>query len=143
MTETETNTTPTYPPGRYGRRRERRRGPRWVPLLLGTVVTAMGVAAAVLLTQQYGAGRPYDADLQRFYDVTDEQVVVEFTVVVPDGEAATCVVRARARDGSEVGREEVRVAPPAGVTRPVVVHRLATRARPVTGEVQRCWRSDR
>jgi hypothetical protein len=48
-------------------------------------------------------------------------------------------VRARAADGSEVGREEIPVDPPAGVTRPRVVHRLATTERPVTGEVQRCW----
>lgn len=136
----ETNTTPTFPPGRYGRRRERRPTPRWVPITLGAVVVAIGVVAAVMLTERYGAGRPYDVTVERFYDITDSQVVVEFTVVVPDGEAAVCAVRARGHDGSEVGREEVRVAPPDGVTRPLVVHRLRTTARPVTGEVQRCWR---
>lgn len=136
----ETNTTPTFPPGRYGRRRERRPTPRWIPITLGVVVVAIGVVAAVLLTQRYGAGRPYDVTVERYYDITDSQVVVEFTVVVPDGEAAICAVRARGHDGGEVGREEVRVAPPDGVTRPLVVHRLDTTARPVTGEVQRCWR---
>jgi hypothetical protein len=136
---TETNPTPAFPPGRYGRRRERRRAPRWVPVVLGAVVVAIGVLAAMQLTEQYGPGRPYDATVQRFYDITEEQVVVEFTVVVPDGETAVCAVRARAVDGAEVGREEVQVTPPAGVTRPVVVHRLQTTRKPVTGEVQRCW----
>lgn len=135
----ETNATPTFPPGRYGRRRERPPTRWWVPVGLGTVVVAAGVVAAVLLTQQYGAGRPYDSNVERFYDMTDEQVVVEFTVVVPEGEVAICAVRARAQDGREVGREEVRVEPPPGVTRPLVTHRLDTTAPPVTGEVQRCW----
>jgi hypothetical protein len=137
---TETNTTPAFPPGRYGRRRQRRPVPRWVPVALGAVVVLLGLVAAVLLGQNYGPGRPYDATVERFFDLTDERVTVQFTVVVPEGEAAVCVVRARAYDGREVGREEVRVAPSPGVTRPVVVHRLATTDRPVTGEVQRCWR---
>lgn len=136
-----TETSITFPPGRYGRRREPRRTPRWVLVMLVAVVMLAGTVAATLLQQRYGAGRPYDATVLRFYDVTDEQVVVEFTVVVPAGEAATCAVRARAGHGGEVGREEVRIDPPLEVTRPVVVHRLATSERPVTGEVQRCWRA--
>lgn len=137
----ETNTTPTFPPGRYGRRRAPRRVRRWVPIALGAVVVVVGVMVAFTLTGRYGPGRPYDADVVRFYDVTAEQVVVEFTVVVPEGETAICAVRARARDGSEVGREEVRVEPPPGVTRPHVIHTLTTSEQPVTGEVQRCWRA--
>jgi hypothetical protein len=137
----ETNATPVFPPGRYGRRREERPTRRWVPVALGMLVVAAGVVAAVLLTQQYGAGRPYDANVERFYDITEEQVVVEFTVVVPEGETAVCAVRARGRDGAEVGREEVRVTPQPGQTRPRVVHRLRTEAAPVTGEVQRCWQA--
>lgn len=138
---TETNTTPQFPPGRYGRRRERRPVRRWVPVTLGVVVVALGVVAAVLLSQQYGIGRPYDANVERFYDITDEQVVVVFTVVVPEDETAICAVRARDGDGAEVAREEVRVVPPHGVTRPQVEHRLATTGRPATGEVQRCWQA--
>lgn len=129
---------PVFPPGRYGRRRTPRRVRRWMVVTLGLVVVAVGLAVAVQLYQQYGAG-DYDATVVRFYDVTDEQVVVEFTVAVPPGEAAVCAVRARAAHGGEVGREEVRVAPSPGVPRPLVVHRLATTERPVTGEVQRCW----
>lgn len=132
--------TPSFPPGRYGRRRAPRRTPRWLPIVLAVGVVAVGTAVAMVLSQAYGPGRPYDATVHRFYDVTDEQVVVEFSVVVPEGETAVCAVRARAAHGGEVGREEVRVAPPPGETRPLVVHRLATIERPVTGEVPRCWR---
>lgn len=147
---TETNATshtgdagepkrPYFPPGRYGRRREPRPTRHWVPVALGVAVAALGVVAAVLLTQQYGAGRPYDVTVERFYDMTDSQVVVVFSVVVPEGETAICAVRARDADGNEVGRDEIRVAPPAGLTRPQVEHRLETTGPPVTGEVQRCW----
>jgi hypothetical protein len=109
---------------------------------MALVVVLVGLAIAYQLGQQYGVGRPYDANVERFYDVTDDQVVVEFTVVVPAGEVAICAVRARAEHGGEVGREEIRVEPADGVTRPLVVHRLATTERPVTGEVQRCWQAN-
>lgn len=137
----QTDTT-MFPPGRYGRRREpgRRRRLRLVTTATALLaVVLVGAAVAYSLGQRYGPGRPYDVTVERFYDVTDNQVVVEFTVYVPAGEAAVCAVRARAYDGSEVGRQEVRVEPAAGVTRPHVVHRLTTTGRPVTGEVQRCW----
>ena len=142
MTETNATTSgagPVFPAGRYGRRRAARRTPRWVPAVLLAAVVVAGLAVAVRLYQQYGTGA-YDAQVIRFHDVADDGVTVEFTVEVPSGTAAVCVVRARAADGAEVGREQVRVTPPPGVTRPVVTHRLTTRARPVTGEVPRCWR---
>jgi hypothetical protein len=80
--------------------------------------------------------------LLRYDSVTDRQVRVVFEVVKPSGEGARCVVRARSRDGAEVGRETVEV--PAG--RPgdksvIVTHVLATSARPVTGEVAGCGRA--
>lgn len=117
------------------------RRPLRLALLAAAVsgVVLAGTAMAYALGQQYGPGRPYDATVERFYDVTDDRVTIEFTVVVPEGEAAVCAVRARARHGGEVGREEVRVEPAPGTTRPQVVHRLPTSERPVTGEVQRCW----
>jgi Domain of unknown function (DUF4307) len=139
---TETYATPVFPAGRYGRRRNPRPGRRLLRAALFGLVIAVGVVVALQLTRQYGAGRPYDPAVQRFYDVTDRQVVVEFTVRIPEGEAGICVVRARGADGAEVGREEVRVDPPPGIVRPTLVHRLATTARPVTGEVQRCWRAN-
>ena len=133
-----------WPPGRYGRRRDPRRWSRirWLPAALIVAVIIVGTAMAYQLNRQYGAARPYHPTVERFYDITDEQVVVEFTVRVPDGETAICAVRARAADGGEVGREEVVVNPPRGVTRPRVVYRLATTERPVTGEVQRCWQAN-
>jgi hypothetical protein len=104
-------------------------------------VVAVGTISAQQFARQYGPGRPYHPTVERFYEITDRQVVVEFTVAVPAGETAICAVRARAAHGGEVGRDEIRVDPPPGVTRPLVVHRLATTERPITGEVQRCWQA--
>lgn len=139
----ETNTT-MFPPGRYGHRREPgrlRRRTRAVFVGAAVLVVMVGSAVAWSLGERYGPGRPYDATVERFYDIADDQVVVEFRVHVPAGESAVCAVRARAGHGGEVGRAEVRVDPPADETHPRVVHRLATDERPVTGEVQRCWQA--
>lgn len=138
MTETHATTdsgTPVFPPGRYGRRREPRRRP-WLVALLVAAVVAAGLALSVRLYQQYG-DPAYDAQVVR-YEIADTQVKVEFRVTVPAGGSATCVLRARSRDGAEVGKAEVRVDAPPGETQPVTTYSLATTARPVIGEVVRC-----
>ncbi|MFD0741855.1 DUF4307 domain-containing protein [Phytohabitans flavus] len=140
MTETHATTStgaPVFPPGRYGRRREPgRRRPKLVALLLALVIAA-GVGLAVRLYQQYG-DPTYDGQVLEYSGITDSQVVIEFRVNVPDGGAAMCVVRARSRDGAEVGKAEVRVDAPPGETRPVTRYVLATTGRPINGEVVRC-----
>jgi hypothetical protein len=65
-------------------------------------------------------------------------VVITFEVTRPAGRAVSCVVRARSRDGAEVGRAVVPVPASGGNGSVVVTHALPTRARPVTGEVEGC-----
>jgi hypothetical protein len=74
------------------------------------------------------------------YDsVTDSQVRITFEVVKDGGTPATCVLRARARDGSEVGRATVSVpAGPVDQKSVVVTHVLPTTGRPLTGELAGC-----
>jgi hypothetical protein len=141
----ETNATtstaaPVFPPGRYGRRRAPRRTRRWMVVGIALVAVAVGLAVAFRLHQQYGEG-PYDAELVRYTDVTDRQVVIQFRVTLPAGKAATCAVRARNRAGLEVGRAAVRV-PPSGDRHPLITYRLATTERPVSGEIQGCGPSN-
>lgn len=132
-----TATSPAFPPGRYGRRRQPRRRRRWVPLLLAAaLVMALG-AVTVRLYGLYGDPN-YRAQVITYTEITDSQVVIEFRVTVPAGASATCVVRARSRDGAEVGREDVLVTSLPGQRHPIVRHRLATTARPLVGEVPRC-----
>lgn len=136
MTETRA-TSPVFPPGRYGRRREpRRRRPAVVALLL-----VVAVAACTLLTlrlyRMYG-DPDYDAQVITYTDITDAQVLVVFRVTLPENASADCLVRARSRDGAEVGRAEVRVAAAPGERQTTVSHRLPTTGRPLLGEVLRC-----
>jgi uncharacterized protein DUF4307 len=133
---TTASTAPVFPPGRYGRRRAGHRRRRWIPAMVALVVIMAGLAVALRLYQQYGEG-PYDTELVRYTDVSDSQVVIQFRVNLPTGKSATCAVRARNRAGVEVGRAEVRV-PPDRAARPLLTYRLATRERPVNGEIQGC-----
>ncbi len=128
-------TTPTFPPGRYGRRREPRRTPRWVVAVLAGAVVLAGLAVAVGLYRQYG-GAPVQGQVTRFTIVSDTEIRVSFRVRKPAGEAATCVVRARSADGAQVGLARVPVA--AGPDSVELTHALPTTRRAVTGEVPRC-----
>ncbi|MFC0527986.1 DUF4307 domain-containing protein [Phytohabitans kaempferiae] len=140
MTETHATTDagrPVFPPGRYGRRREQRRRRPWLVALLLAVVVAAGAALSVRLYRQYG-DPAYDGQVLSYTDITDTQVVVEFRVTVPEGGEAICVIRARSRDGAEVGKAEVHVDAPPGESHPVMTYRLVTTARPINGELVRC-----
>ncbi|HEY8532753.1 MAG TPA: DUF4307 domain-containing protein [Micromonospora sp.] len=129
---------PVFPPGRYGRRREPRPRRRWLRGLVVAVAVALATGAAVRLYQQFGDPN-YRAQVITYTDITDSQVVVEFRVTLPPGGSAVCLVRARTRDGAEVGREQVQVTAPPGQRQVTVSHRLTTTARPMVGEVPRCW----
>jgi hypothetical protein len=139
---TETHATlepnaPVFPPGRYGRRRApRRRRPVLAALLVIAVVATL-TAVSVRLYRQYG-DPAYDAQVISYGDITDDQVVVDFRVNLPDGASTVCVLRARDHAGAEVAREEVPVTAARGQRHVTVRHRLVTSARPFIGEVVRC-----
>lgn len=139
VTETHATTAgppPVFPPGRYGRRRAPRRR-RVLPWVFGAILLVITVGLAAKLYGQYG-DPTYDAQVLRYTEITDRQIVLEFRVNVPAGGAAVCAVRARSDAGAEVGRAEVRLQARPGQTRAQTVYRLATTDRPVTGEVIRC-----
>jgi hypothetical protein len=127
---------PVFPPGRYGRRRSGRKAPRTL-VAIGIVLTiaAMGWVG-LRLYLAYGE-TDYSASVTRF-TLGEREVAVEFTVRVPAGKTASCLVRARNRAGAEVGRQTVEV--PAGPEpdKTVMTYRLITTDKPVTGEVRGC-----
>lgn len=144
MTETRHTAqagVPAFPAGRYGRRREPRRGRSWVLAVLVVVFVVAGSALSYRLYRLYG-DPTYDAKVITYTEITDSQILVDFQVTVPAGGSAVCVLRARSRDGAEVAREEVRVDAPPGEKHPVVRHLLATSGRPIIGEVLRCRPAD-
>ncbi len=70
-----------------------------------------------------------------FSVVSEHQVHVQFQLTEDPSSAVTCIVRARSRDGTEVGRANVVV--PADGSR-ITSYILTTRKKAVTGEVLRC-----
>jgi hypothetical protein len=137
VTETRA-TNPVFPPGRYGRRRDGRRRVL-VPALVGVLVIGASLLLGVKLYHQYG-DPTYDAQVVSYTQITDTSVLIDFRVRIPAGGTATCVLRARAYDGAEVGREVVSVSAPAGTGEQQVTasEPLTTSARPFIGEVVRC-----
>ncbi len=135
MSETRA-TTPVFPPGRYGRRRDGRR--HWgLPILLGAVVVVASLLLAVRLYSQYG-DPDYDGQIVGWTEVTPAGMTIEFTVRVPAGGAATCLLRARSYDGAEVGRRTVTLTAQPGATTIDGRERVATTARASHGDVLRC-----
>ncbi|MEE6257586.1 DUF4307 domain-containing protein [Plantactinospora sonchi] len=144
MSETPTTSptvAPVFPPGRYGHRRAARRRRPWVAALLVVVLLGVMVAVSFRLYRQYGDPN-YDAQVITYTQITESQVMIDFRVTVPEGGTAICVLRARAKTGVEVGREEVRVAAAPGERHLTTRHLLATTARPIIGEVLRCRPGD-
>jgi hypothetical protein len=138
---TETHATPpVFPPGRYGRRRAGRRQ-AWLMPAMVVLATLVGLAFAARLYQLYG-DPTFDAQVIRYTDITETQVVVDFKVSVPPGGSARCLLRARSYDHVEVGRLEVTVTAESGRREAVARHTIPTTARPFVGEVVRCRAAD-
>jgi hypothetical protein len=137
VTETRA-TNPVFPPGRYGRRRDGRRRVL-MPAPFGVVVLGASLLLGIKLYHQYG-DPTYDSQIVSYTQITDTGVLIDFRVRIPAGGTASCVVRARAYDGAEVGRRVVTVTAPAGTGEQQVTasETVATSARPFIGEVVRC-----
>src|SRR2546430_8110967 len=126
VTEIDTS-APIFPAGRYGKRREPRRNTRGLVLLLAAAGALVGLLLAVVLYQRYGTPdyRPQVVNFQ----TAGDHVTMRFEVHKPSGDPVTCHVRARNRDGAEVGAADVAV--PAGKT-VAPTDTLATSGPPVS-----------
>ncbi|HEX9999738.1 MAG TPA: DUF4307 domain-containing protein [Actinoplanes sp.] len=140
MSETRA-TTPAFPPGRYGRRRSGRRRPV-LPIALLVLVVAASVLLSVRLYQRYGQ-TDYQAQIVGWTDAPPAtSLTIEFTVRVPAGRAASCVLRARDRDGNELGRRTVVVRPAGAGTTIRAREAVPTTARAAVGDVLGCRPAD-
>lgn len=127
---------PTFPPGRYGRRRTPGGPAKPLVILLAVATVALLVFLGLRLYRAYG-DQDYSAEVTRF-TTSDSAVDVEFMIRLPEGGRAECVVRARDASGLEVGRATVDVTAGAEPNRTVATYRLATKGKPVTGELAGC-----
>jgi hypothetical protein len=99
------------PESRYGRARLSRVSRRRVAIALAALVVAAGVAVAVIGYQRLGTGE-VTGSLAGYQVIDDETASVTITVTRSDpSQPVDCIVRVRARDGSESGRREILVPP--------------------------------
>ena len=118
------------PEGRYDE-------PRRLPLPLAYALA--GVLGVALLAFSWFAYDRASSGRTRVsvlgYQVVDDRTVeVRFEVSKEAGATVVCEVRARDRDGAEVGSKDVTVGP----GQSVVTYRLTTSRRAATGEVTGC-----
>lgn len=107
------------------------------------VLLSIGFVTLVVLIVGTLMKRAFDgqptATVSGFTVVSDSAVTVRFDVRKQAGERAYCIVRARGRDGSEVGKDVAEVDTVGGPEKDVRAEfELATMAKAVTGEVAGC-----
>ncbi|MDG4820976.1 DUF4307 domain-containing protein [Asanoa sp. WMMD1127] len=137
MPTATTPAAPVFPPGRYGRRREPQRRRPWLVAGLALVTVVVGALVAVRLYKNYG-DPAYDAQVVNYTEIDDSGLTLRFRVTIPEGGQASCLLRARSRDGADVGKQEIVVRDRPGDGTTAVTQRLVTSARPFVGEVLRC-----
>jgi hypothetical protein len=135
VTETRA-TTPVFPPGRYGRRRDGKRHLA-APIVLAVLVLVACLLLSVRLYRQYG-DPDYKAQIVGWTDVTDTRMTIEFSVRVPAGGSAECVLRARTYEGAVVGRRSVTVRASGDDTTVDAREVVPTSARAAVGDVLTC-----
>lgn len=129
---------PTFPPGRYGRRRGGRPPRRGLTALMFVLVIVASLGIGYRLYEQYGTP-DYTPRILSETERTAERVTIRFEVRsrVPK-RPGVCLVRARAVDGLVVGSAEVPV--PAS-KRVVKTYTLVTSQRPFIVDIPRCRRA--
>lgn len=114
----------------------------WQQRMLAVALSILFVAfvgtVVVTLTGRAFSGEPA-ASVIGFSVTSDSAVAVRFEVRKQPGGRAFCIVRARGRDGREVGRDVAEVDADGSPTSQVrTSFTLRTTARAVTGEVEGC-----
>lgn len=122
---------------RYGRPRLSRAARRRVVIALALLVVAAGVVIAVVGYQRLGTS-DVQGTLAGYRLIDDETVSVTISVTRSDpSRPVDCIVRVRAKDGSETGRREVLVQPSQAAT--VQVTAIVKSSKPpVMGDVYGC-----
>ena len=104
------------PEARYGRSRLSRVSRRRVVIAVGLLVVAVGLVVAVIGYQRLGAS-DVTGSLAGYAVIDNETASVTISVTRSDpSRPVDCIVRVRAKDGSETGRREVLVPPSAATT---------------------------
>lgn len=108
--------------------------PRWLPATL-VVLAVLGVLVASVLAWQL-LNPAISAGVSSYTTVADDHIDIGFQVQRRDEVAATCVLRARAEDGFDVGYATVEL--PADRGRTSHVYPMRTAYRALVGELLGC-----
>ncbi len=106
-------------------------------VVLSLAGALVGLVFAVALFQVLGPSSGVSSQLRGYTVSSPGSVQVVFELAREPGTAVTCVLRARGRDGLEVGRRQVDL-PPATRRSTVEQVDVPTTARAVTGELVGC-----
>lgn len=110
---------------------------RRIAIILTTLVVAAGIAVAVFGYQRIGASE-VTGSLAGYRVIDQETVSVTISVTRSDpSRPADCIVRVRAKDGSETGRREVLI-PAADQTTVQVTTILKSSKPPVMADIYGC-----
>jgi hypothetical protein len=125
------------PEARYGRPRLSGRSRRRVVITLTVVALAVGIVIAVIGYQRLGTSA-VSGTLAGYQVIDNETASVTISVTRSDpSRPVDCIVRVKARDGSETGRREVLVPPSAQGTVQVTTT-LKSSKPPVMADVYGC-----
>ena len=131
-----TERSPSPPPSRYGRGRLSRPSRRWF-IALSVTVVAVGVTLAVIAYRSLGRS-DVEGTLAGYRLVDNQTVSVTISVTrIDPSRPVDCIVRVRAKDGSETGRREVLV-PPATQTTVQVTAIVKSYKPPAVGDIYGC-----
>lgn len=132
-----TETSLPRPEARYGRSRLSRVSRRRVAIGLAVLVVAVGVVVAVVGYQRLGTS-DVTGSLAGYQVIDDETASVTISVTRSDpSRPVDCIVRVRAKDGSETGRREVLV-PPSDQATVQVTTTLKSVRPPVMADIYGC-----
>ena len=131
-----TEASPPSPQTRYGRGRSLRPSRRRAAILAAVVAVA-GVVLTAIVYQRLGRS-DVEGTLAGYQLIDSQTVSVTISVTRKDpSRPVDCIVRVRAKDGSETGRREVLVAPSAQTT--VQVTTVLKSSKPaVVGDIYGC-----
>src|SRR6201995_4887577 len=133
MTETPID----RPEARYGRSRLSRVSRRRVVIGMAMLVVAVGLVVAVIGYQRLGTS-DVTGSLAGYAGIDNETASVTISVTRSDpSRPVDCIVRVRAKDGSETGRREVLV-PPSTQTTVQVTAIVKSSKPPAVGDVYGC-----
>jgi hypothetical protein len=135
-----TETPIPRPEARYGHSRQSRVSRRRVAIGLAVLVVAAGVLVAVIGYQRLGTS-DVAGSLAGYRVIDDETASVIISVTRSDpSRPVDCIVRVRAKDGSETGRREVLV-PASEATTVQVTTTVKSSQPPVMADVYGCGTS--